>query len=111
MDELQINYMDLKEFIDAGFLQEANRRFFHPLGLALEVAKNRDGTYSLTGIWDYRDDPEGIIYNIARSNRQRQKDFLNKYHNVQRLMEDKKKTRLQRFGFFIESILPFSRRL
>lgn len=31
-----VTYMDLGEFRDEGFLQEANRQFFHPLGLALE---------------------------------------------------------------------------
>ena len=57
-----INYMDPKEFLDEGFLQEANRQFFHPLGLALEVYENEDGTVTLSGIWDYRDDPEGMIF-------------------------------------------------
>jgi hypothetical protein len=57
-----INYLDIAEFRELGFLQEANRLFFHPLGLALEVVVNDDGTEKLGGIWDYRDDPEGIIF-------------------------------------------------
>lgn len=58
-----INYLDLDEFRDLGFLQEVNRQFFHPLGLALEVETNSDGrVVGLGGIWDYRDDPEGIVY-------------------------------------------------
>lgn len=58
-----IKYMDIKEFREAGFLQEANRLFFHPLGLALEVGIDDDtGVEFLAGIWDYRDDPEGMVY-------------------------------------------------
>lgn len=32
----EINYMDMEEFRERGYLQEANRQWFHPLGLALE---------------------------------------------------------------------------
>ncbi len=54
--------MDVREFRAAGFLQEANRQFFHPLGLALEVTVDPDGSERLSGIWDYREDPEGMVY-------------------------------------------------
>ena len=52
----------IKEFKEEGYLQEANRRFFHPLGLALEVIIDKDGGVVLGGIWDSRDDPEGILF-------------------------------------------------
>lgn len=59
----EIKRIDIKEFREKGFLQEVNRQFFHPLGLALEVVINdEDGTESLGGIWDYRDDPEGVFF-------------------------------------------------
>lgn len=58
-------YMDIGEFADAGYLQELNRRFLHPLGLALEVGRDADGTHHLVGIWDCRSDPEGIYFDIA----------------------------------------------
>lgn len=79
-----VKYIDIAEFRELGFLQEANRQFFHPLGLALEVVTeecercggdglNPDNTHCepcgglgkterLGGIWDYRDDPEGMEY-------------------------------------------------
>ncbi len=57
-----VKYMDLQEFVDEGFLQEANRQFFHPLGLALEVDTSGDGPPTLSGVWDYRDDPEGVMF-------------------------------------------------
>lgn len=86
-----INRIDIAEFRKLGFLQEANRQFFHPLGLALEVVVEDEcricngtgrGPVSsacercegsgkrpedqiverLGGVWDYRDDPEGMVY-------------------------------------------------
>lgn len=57
-------YMDLTEFVDDGFLQEANRQFFHPLGLALTVMREDDGTVSsIIGVQDARDDEEGFLFN------------------------------------------------
>jgi hypothetical protein len=57
-----VKRMDIKEFRELGFLQEVNRHFFHPLGLALEVITEEDGSEKLGGIWDYREDPEGIYF-------------------------------------------------
>lgn len=58
----EIKRIDIKEFREKGFLQEANRQFFHPLGLALEIMIDEDGNYTLGGIWDYREDPEGMFF-------------------------------------------------
>lgn len=59
----EVKRMNLNEFRNEGFLQEVNRLFFHPLGLALEVFVGEDGNVtSLGGIWDYRDDPEGMFF-------------------------------------------------
>lgn len=88
--------IDISEFRELGFLQEANRLFFHPLGLALETVQDECGVCRggrsindpveeemgakipdkipcpecggsgtverLGGIWDYRDDPEGMTF-------------------------------------------------
>lgn len=66
-----INYMPIAEFRAFGYLQELNRRFLHPLGLALEVLVADDGTESLGGIWDYRADPEGICYGLGMVNHEK----------------------------------------
>lgn len=58
----EIRRINITEFRDLGFLQEANRLFFHPRGLALEVVVEDDGTERLGGVWDYRDDPEGMAF-------------------------------------------------
>jgi hypothetical protein len=55
---MDVKYLDPKVLVDDGYLQEANRLFFHPLGLALEMNK-QDGTIK---VWDYRDDPEGLAF-------------------------------------------------
>jgi len=55
-------YLPIKDFREQGFLQELNRQFLHPLGLALEVTLNDDGTEHISGVWDHRDDPEGMWY-------------------------------------------------
>jgi hypothetical protein len=55
-------YLDWNEFISGGYLQEVNRTFFHPLGLALEAEIKDDRCVGIKGIWDYRDDPEGVIF-------------------------------------------------
>lgn len=56
-----IKRLSIREFKEEGFLQEVNRLFFHPLGLALEITID-DELAVITGIWDYRDDPEGMLF-------------------------------------------------
>jgi hypothetical protein len=51
-----------KFLLDSGLLFEINRRVLHPLGLALEVVVEDDGTAKLGQLWDCRTDPEGILY-------------------------------------------------
>ena len=58
----EIKRIDIAEFRRLGLLQEVNRQFLHPLGLALEVSIEEDGTERLGGIWDYRNDPEGMAF-------------------------------------------------
>lgn len=59
----EIDHIDIKEFRERGYLQEANRQFFHPLGLALEITVDDEtGEETLSGVWDYRSDPEGIVF-------------------------------------------------
>ena len=60
--DVNVKRIDIKEFRAKGFLQEVNRKFFHPLGLALEVVVDQNGSERLGGIWDYRKDPEGIMF-------------------------------------------------
>jgi hypothetical protein len=47
----KIKKIDIKEFREKGYLQELNRQFLHPLGLALEITINDDGTEIISGVW------------------------------------------------------------
>ena len=57
-----MKYMSVAEFREKGYLLELNRRFLHPLGLAISVATDEDGKESFAPIWDARDDSEGIAF-------------------------------------------------
>lgn len=61
-DQPQPKYVHAQEFRER-YLQEINRLFLHPLGMALAVNVDDDGeTTGLAGVIDSRDDPEGFIY-------------------------------------------------
>lgn len=54
--------MPVAEFVDFGYLQEVNRYFLHPLGLALTVEQDDHGATRLHSIQDFRAAPEGMIF-------------------------------------------------
>lgn len=85
IDELVIPMMDVKEFRDKGYLHELNRRFLHPLGLALYVAVNEvTGEHTLGGIWDCRDDPEGLVFGYLNQEKMKVIDDLWQARAVER---------------------------
>lgn len=92
-----IKRMDIEEFQEEGYLQELNRRFLHPLGLALEVEVEDDGTRRLGGVWDYRGDPEGIAYGPDTMSE-------DKARNVEQQFLDRAEARTQALGFFVQPI-------
>ncbi len=90
-----VKRMDIKEFREMGLLAEVNRVFFHPLGLALEICVDDDGTENLGGIWDYRDDPEGVLYG---------KDYFpaEKIKKAQEFIKQKHEQRQKALGFIYQ---------
>lgn len=58
--------MTLQEFYDEGYLQELNRGFLHPLGLAMSViveeVNGRKVVKEFGGIVDKRDAPHEIFF-------------------------------------------------
>ncbi len=80
-----IKTIDIKEFREMGLLVELNRTFLHPLGMALEVIIDGDGNETLGGIWDYRDDSEGILFgkgeNFPKEKVKRAQEFIKEKHN------------------------------
>ncbi len=103
--EKEIKKIDIKEFREKGYLQELNRRFLHPLGLALEVIVNDDGTEQLSGIWDFREDKEEIYYNIANSEIERKTKFQINKNFVDNELKTRCEIRKQALGFDIEPII------
>ena len=97
-DTPSIKHMSIKEFREIGFLQEANRQFFHPLGLALEVTTDA-GEERLSGVWDYREDPEGMSFTKEEVTAP---EFRQKVANVNELRRSKTATRLRNRGCVIQ---------
>jgi hypothetical protein len=91
--------MSLKDFRDLGFLQEANRQFFHPLGLALGLVANENEDYSSVIIYDWRDDPDGGMFQSL--NEPRDKEC---YEYIKFIHDEKAAVRLEKFGFVIQPI-------
>lgn len=97
-----IKRIDIKEFREKGYLQELNRQFLHPLGLAMEVIINEEtGEETLGGVWDYRDDPEGMLYQDGMLEME---VFKNKVANVKKLYEEKAAYRKDKFGWVVQPI-------
>jgi hypothetical protein len=57
-----VKFIDVKEFRELGYLQELNRKFLHPHGLALCIQVESDGAERLLGVVDYREDLEGMYF-------------------------------------------------
>jgi hypothetical protein len=104
-----VKRIDIKEFREKGYLQEANRLFFHPLGLALEVIIDKEtGEEKLGGIWDYREDPEGILFDIKNRTEEEikamkdKRDFITK----EKMKKIRARNKLFRKKLSINSIEP-----
>lgn len=98
-----IKYISAREFRDEGYLQEANRRFFHPLGLALEMHWPKDGEDDrafISGVWDYRDDPEGIYFTL--DSEEFEEAFIAKAENVQNIWNHRKRPRVEELRFMVQ---------
>ncbi len=102
MSDDSVKRIPIKEFREFGFLQEVNRQFLHPLGLALEVIiDEKTGEERLGGVWDYRDDLEGMIYGDVIIN---SKEADGKAIRVEGLRKAKAVDRLRILGYRIQPI-------
>lgn len=104
MEINDIKRMDIKEFREKGYLQEVNRKFLHPLGLALEVKIDDHGQEKLGGIWDYREDKEGIYYDIENSDSDRKERFQKKEEFIRKEFKERLSNRESKLGFGIEPL-------
>ncbi|MFQ5690376.1 MAG: hypothetical protein ACE5HQ_08910 [Gemmatimonadota bacterium] len=91
-------YMEVQEFAIRGYLQEANRRFFHPLGLMLH-AGFEERRLVLKGVIDCRDDPAGIVFaggDLAAAGHRQAAELIS------RLWAQRGRDRLDECGFMIQ---------
>lgn len=96
-----------KFLLDTGLLFEVNRKVLHPFGLALEVSidiKDDEAKVSFGKLWDYRDDPEGMLYgdDVFLSGKESFDKFMEEFGN------ERLKTRNEKLGFIYqeETIQP-----
>ena len=86
--------MPIDKFVKIGGLQEVNREWMHPRGMALVVGIGENGKYTLEGIADARDDPEGICF-VAPPAAQ-------KAEEPERLRAEKAEARMHTLGYKIQ---------
>lgn len=96
--------MDIDQFIEEGYLHEVNRRFFHPLGLALVVSAETDDEtgeqttpWEIKGIWDARDDPEGILFDGESLD-------SDKAERIRLVEESRRPAREERLGYWVQPV-------
>lgn len=85
--------LDWQTLRDDGYLQEVNREFFHPLGLALSVAVRDDGTAALE-ILDARDDAEGFVFSPDGG------DLAPNADRVRRIADARREARIKALGYW-----------
>jgi hypothetical protein len=97
-----------KLLFDTGLLFEINRRILHPFGLAMEILyddqegalSEKDAIITMSqDIWDYRNDPEGVLYDPEEliTGSEKFKRFLNTFGT------SKLKKRAELLGFTIQA--------
>lgn len=93
---------NLKEIRESGYIFEANRVFFHPLGLKLtiNVDLDKDPEYleATLLITDSREDPEGVIFDEITQ------EDIDKYNHVVTEWRTRSDARLAILGFIVQPL-------
>lgn len=92
-----MEYMEIKKFVEEGYLQEVNRRFFHPLGLALVVMADTGEPWRIEGVWDAQDDPEGINFGAGSLD-------PSKAAHIKSLEESRRPAREDGLGYWVQPL-------
>ena len=98
--EDKLTRVTARQLIPTGILLEVNRQFFHPLGMALSLTVEQDGSD-----WDQpaelsmvqTDDPEGFVYG-------RSAERLAKAHAFSKLATEKRIKRHDSLGYIIQPL-------
>lgn len=92
-------FMDIAEFRRIGLLQEINRLILHPLGLAMAVDMDDDGTETLLGVYDNRQDPEGWYFAGLTA------DEVARGEALQELRDKRAPARIAALGYVIQPLV------
>lgn len=96
-----IKKMEVAEFWEQGYLQELNRHFLHPLGLALEIVTDDEGNVSFGKIWNYREDPEGMVFLPETISSE---EFIRKAKLIEIEWDYKTRIRKEALGYVIQPV-------
>ena len=94
--------MSVEEFRELGYLQELNRQFLHPLGLALEVIIDKEnGSEKFGKVWDYRNEPGGMVFDDLTLGSDR---FRKNFERIFNLQYKTSSERMKILGFFKQPV-------
>lgn len=102
--------LSLSDLKNGGYLQEVNRRFFHPLGLALAI-RTEEGQSLDEGVLqvnDARDDEEGYYFSGA-SDPMEASERMAHAGKIDFEIEAKRATRVDLFGDAVQGIEHLAR--
>jgi len=88
-----VKIMSWRDFIDAGYLAEVNRRVLHPLGLALSVTADH------AGVIDAQHDPEGWMFGPESM-----PEVTRKAEQVAAEEAERRPAREAALGFFVQPV-------
>jgi len=96
--------ISIKEFREAGYLQELNRRFLHPLGLSLELTVDeKDEVVKFAGVLDKRRDPVGFLYD-EKFLEEHAKIFFHRANAIEQERQQKILARKKKFGWAVQPL-------
>ena len=105
MESSEIERVSVKDFRKKGYLQELNRTFLHPLGMALEIIIDSEtGEEKIGGILDYRNDDEGVIFDLKNSNQDRIDRFVKNRDFILKEFHKRAEKRMESLGFSVEPL-------
>lgn len=93
--------LDFDTLREDGYLQEVNRTFFHPLGLALAIEIGHDGVWRLC-VLDAREDPEGFMFDGDNG-------LAEKANNINQIASTRREARVRAIGFWKQPIYGSSK--
>jgi hypothetical protein len=95
--------MTPKEFRELGYLEEVNRRFFHPMGLSMCFTEHDDGTETFTGFLEGTDDEGWVMGYQSYPDPDRAHEIaIERARKWDAEWESRRRVREYRFGWMVQ---------